>query len=256
MSIYAIGDLHLSFNTDKPMDIFGIAWENYEEKLKENWIKKIEPEDVVILPGDFSWAMKLEDTKKDFEYLNSLPGKKILSKGNHDYWWKTVKSMQEFIKECNFTNIEFLNNNAFIYENNIIIGTRGWAFTESENSIKMYNRETIRLENSIQYAIQLVKNKNSKKEEMSENLDNIKNENFVENYRIICALHYPPITKTMIENNIQSEYINIMKKYNIQTCIYGHLHGKSHNEAVEGIIEGVNLQLVSSDYLKFDPILI
>lgn len=238
MSIYAIGDLHLSYSTNKPMDIFGEEWKNYEERLKENWINKIKQDDLVILPGDFSWAMKLEDTKKDFEYLNSLPGNKILSKGNHDYWWKTIKSMQEFIEKCNFKNIEFLNNNAYIYENNIIIGARGWAFTESENSQKMHNRETLRLENSIQYALNLLNGKN------------------IENYKTICVMHYPPITKQMLEKNIQSEYINIMKKYNIQTCIYGHLHGKSHSEAVEGIIEGVNLQLVSSDYLKFDPILL
>ncbi len=238
MSIYAIGDLHLSFSENKPMDIFGNSWKNYEEKMKQNWIKKVKEDDLVILPGDFSWAMKLEDTKKDFEYLNNLPGKKILSKGNHDYWWKTIKSMKQFVEECNFTNIEFLSNNAFIYENNIIVGTRGWAFTESENSQKMHNRETVRLENSIQCALELAKDKN------------------IEDYRIICAMHYPPTTKQMLEKNIQSKYINIMKKYNIQTCIYGHLHGKSHNEAIEGIIDNVNLRLVSSDYLKFDPILL
>lgn len=146
--------------------------------------------------------------------------------------------MQEFVEKCGFSDIEFMNNNAYIYGNDVIVGTRGWSFTETENSEKMHNREAIRLENSIQYALSLIKSKN------------------VESYRIICAMHYPPITKAMIENNKQSEYINIMKKYNIQTCIYGHLHGKSHTEAVEEIIDGVNLQLVSSDYLKFDPILI
>lgn len=264
MSIYAIGDLHLSFSENKPMDIFGKAWENYEERLRENWSSKIKQDDLVILPGDFSWAMKLEDTEKDFEYLNSLPGKKILSKGNHDYWWKTVKSMQEYIEKCSFTNIEFLNNNAFIYENNIIVGTRGWSFTESENSEKMHNRETLRLENSIQYALALIRAKKGKKEEIKGNSNIIENGNCDDipetidnkNYKIICAMHYPPITKQMLEKDIKSEYISIMKKYNIQTCIYGHLHGKSHDEAVEGIIDGVNLQLVSSDYLKFNPILI
>lgn len=238
MSIYAIGDLHLSYSQNKPMNIFGENWNNHEEKIRENWLKKIKQDDLVILPGDFSWAMQLEETKQDFEYLDSLPGKKILIKGNHDYWWKTVKSMNEFVKKNNFTNIEFLNNNAYLYENIIIVGTRGWSYIENENSEKMHDRETARLENSIKYGLELASNNN------------------IENYRMICAMHYPPITKVMIENSKQSEYINIMKKYNIHTCIYGHLHGKSHEEAVEGIIDGVNLQLVSSDYLQFEPILL
>lgn len=172
--------------------------------------------------------------------------------------------MEEFIEKCKFSNIEFLNNNAYIHENTIIVGTRGWSFTETENSEKMHNRETIRLENSIKYALNLIKSKNveefdnaEKSEYIVEKFDNTKSiEEITKKYKIICAMHYPPITKAMIENNKQSEYINIMKKYNIQTCIYGHLHGKAHNEAVEGIVDGVNLQLVSADYLKFNPLLL
>ena len=112
MSIYVIGDLHLSFSVDKPMDIFGNNWENHAEKIKNNWIEKVKAEDTVIMPGDFSWATYLEETHKDFEYLNSLPGKKILSKGNHDYWWTTVTSMKKFLKEKNFENIEFFDQNS------------------------------------------------------------------------------------------------------------------------------------------------
>ena len=126
MSIYAIGDLHLSFSGEKPMDIFGYNWENHAEKIKENWTSKVNKEDTVILPGDFSWATYLEDTYKDFEFLNSLPGKKILSKGNHDYWWGTLTSMRKFLKENNFQNIDFLFNNSYFVENKIITGTRGW----------------------------------------------------------------------------------------------------------------------------------
>ena len=138
MSIYAIGDLHLSFSGEKPMDIFGYNWENHAEKIKENWTSKVNKEDTVILPGDFSWATYLEDTYKDFEFLNSLPGKKILSKGNHDYWWGTLTSMRKFLKENNFQNIDFLFNNSYFVENKIITGTRGWINSwKSEENFKI-----------------------------------------------------------------------------------------------------------------------
>ena len=232
MAIFAIADLHLSFQTDKPMNIFGEQWNGYEKKIEQNWKSMISSEDLVLLPGDFSWSMYLKDTFKDFEFLNKLPGKKILLKGNHDYWWTTVTSMNEFIKENNFNNINFLFNSAIEYEDKIIVGTRGWSLNDSEDDYeKMLNREAIRLENSI--------------------LDGIKK--YGENKEIICMMHYPPITKTMLESNKHSKYIEIMKKYNIHTCIYGHLHGNSQQEAVEGTYEGVKLKLISSDYLKFVP---
>ena len=232
MAIFAIADLHLSFQTDKPMNIFGEQWNGYEKKIEQNWKSMISSEDLVLLPGDFSWSMYLKDTFKDFEFLNKLPGKKILLKGNHDYWWTTVTSMNEFIKENNFNNINFLFNSAIEYEDKIIVGTRGWSLNDSEDDYeKMLNREAIRLENSI--------------------LDGIKK--YGENKEIICMMHYPPITKTMLESNKHSQYIEIMKKYNIHTCIYGHLHGNSQQEAVEGTYEGVKLKLISSDYLKFVP---
>ncbi len=231
MSIYAIGDLHLSFGTDKPMNIFGENWENYEERIKKYWNETIKEEDAVLLPGDFSWATYLKDTLQDFEYLSKLNGKKILLKGNHDYWWTTLKSMREFLKQNNFSNIDFLFNSSIELEEAIIVGTRGWPFNETDNSEKMLNRETSRLELSIKDAMQ----KNSNK-------------------KIICMMHYPPITKNMIEKNKKSEYLEIMKRNNIKECIYGHLHGKSHEDAVEGNIEGINLKLVSSDYLEFKPI--
>ena len=174
MSIYIIGDLHLSFSTNKPMDIFGDNWEKHEEKIKENWIKKVSPEDTVIIPGDFSWATYLEDTCSDFEYLNSLPGNKILLKGNHDYWWTTVTSMKKFLKENNFENIEFLYNNSFLVENKIIVGTRGWINTnKSQETIKILKRENARLELSIKSGIK----------------------DFGENKEIIVFMHYPPFYK-------------------------------------------------------------
>ena len=154
MSIYVIGDLHLPFGEDKPMDIFGEKWQGYTEKLKEDWNKKVKPEDTVILAGDFSWATYLKDTYKDFEFINNLPGKKILLKGNHDYWWTTVKSMKTYLEENEFENIDFLYNNSFEIEDKIIVGTRGWALLDSENSEKMIKRESARLELSIKDAIQ------------------------------------------------------------------------------------------------------
>ena len=231
MSIYAIGDLHLSFETNKPMNVFGENWDNYEEKLEQSWNEIIKEDDTVLIPGDFSWATYLKDTLQDFQYLDNLTGKKVLLKGNHDYWWTTLKSMREFLNQNNFNNIDFLFNSSYECDEAMIVGTRGWAFNETENSDKMLKREAARLELSIKDAIQ--KNNNKK---------------------IICMMHYPPITKNMIEMKQKSEYLEILKKYDITDCIYGHLHGNSHNEAVEGDIDGINLKLVSSDYLEFKPI--
>lgn len=232
MSLYIIGDLHLPFGIDKPMDIFGEKWEGYTEKLKQDWIKKVKPEDTVILAGDFSWATYLKDTYKDFEYINSLPGRKILLKGNHDYWWTTVKSMKEYLEENEFKNIDFLYNNSFLIEDKAIVGTRGWSFNDTENSEKMMNREAQRLELSIKDAI----------------------EKYGEDKEIIAIMHYPPLAKTKMKNEYtyESKFLDVMKKYNIKKCYYGHLHGNSHKEAVEGNVEGINFNLISGDYLNFE----
>lgn len=230
MSIYVIGDLHLSFSAEKPMDIFGYNWENHAEKIKYNWINKVKEEDTVILPGDFSWATYLVDTYKDFEFLNSLPGKKILSKGNHDYWWTTLTRMRKFLKENNFENIDFLFNNAYLVENKIITGTRGWVNSwKSEENYKILKRENDRLKLSIE--------------------DGIKK--YGTEYQVISFIHYPPFYK---EKDIPEEidFINTLSKYNIKTCYYGHLHGESYKDAIEGNVNGIDYKLVSSDYLKFD----
>ena len=227
MAIYAISDLHLSFNTDKPMNIFG--WENYENIIRENWHKLVKEDDLVILPGDFSWEMKLENTYKDFSFISNLPGRKILLKGNHDYWWTTLKSMRDYLKKMNLNNIDFLYNNSYEYENKIIVGTRGWnLLEESSKDNKIKKREAMRLEISIQ--------------------DGIKK--FGEDKEIIACMHYPPIIKGK-ENN---EFVNILKKYNIKKCIYGHLHGQAHENALEGQIGQINYKLVSCDYTKFNLI--
>lgn len=231
MSIYVIGDLHLSFAVDKPMDIFGNNWENHTEKIKKNWIEKVKPEDTVILPGDFSWATYLEEAKADFEFLNSLPGKKIMSKGNHDYWWSTITKMRQFLKENNFENIDFLYNNSYLVEGKIIVGTRGWITNlKSAENAKILKRENERLRLSIE--------------------DGIKN--FGDNKEIIAFIHYPPFFKEQVPDEFS--FIQTMKKYNIKKCIYGHLHGESHKEAVEGNVDGIEYKLASSDYLNFDLI--
>ncbi len=229
MAIYAIADLHLSFSQDKPMDVFGGNWENHAEKIKENWIKKVKDNDHVILAGDFSWAMHLEDTVADFSFLNELPGYKILLKGNHDYWWTTITSMKKFIAENHFEKIDFLHNNSYCIDDKVIIGTRGWNISDVEEDKKMIKRENERLKISIQDAIK----------------------KYGENKERIVFFHYPPITKNGIQQK-EDEFIKTLKLYNIEECYYGHLHGSSHNEAVIGKIDGINYHLISADYLDFD----
>ncbi len=230
MSIYTIGDLHLSFQEDKPMSIFGENWEGHEEKIKKAWNEKVKSQDLVVMPGDFSWSTYLKDTYKDFLYLNNLPGKKLILKGNHDYWWTTVTSMRNFLKENNFQNIDFIYNNAHEFENVIIAGTRGWGQSEEAQDQKLLKREVARLELSLQKAQEL----NPKQEK-----------------EIVVFLHYPPVISSNLIHNEMSEFIKIMKTYNVKRCYYGHLHSSSIKEAVEGEIYGIDFKLVSADALDF-----
>ena len=225
MAIYAIADLHLSFNTDKPMDIFGLNWENHAEKIKQDWLEKVKEEDTVLIPGDFSWETYLEDTYKDFEFLNSLPGRKILLKGNHDYWWTTLTNIQKYLKENNFNTIDILFNNSYEIEDYVISGTRGWDYTKS-NDRKIIEREIGRLELSLKDA----KSKNKE---------------------IIVCMHYPPISKNYLDNEFERKILYILKEYNVKRCIYGHLHGTSHAGAIIGEVEGIKFDLVSADFLNF-----
>ena len=224
MSIYAISDLHLSYNTDKPMDIFG--WKDYESKIKENWNSKVKENDLVILGGDFSWSMYLEDTYKDFEFIHNLPGKKILIKGNHDYWWGTLTKMKKYINEIGFNDINFLYNNSYEFEGKLICGTRGWNFSDlQEEDEKIYNREIQRLRLSLEDA---VKKYGNEKE-------------------IIVCLHYPPL-----KTNEISDFVRVMEKYNVTKCIYGHLHGPAHKFVIEKSIDNIQYIMTSCDYTNFD----
>ena len=229
MAIYTISDLHLSLNKEKPMDIFGENWTEHSEKIKKDWQKKVKDNDIVLMPGDFSWAMNLKETYDEFKYLEELPGKKILLKGNHDYWWETLTKMRRYLKENNFKTIDFLHNNSYLHENTIIAGTRGWIISDDADDKKIFERELGRLELSIQ--------------------DGIKN--YGEEKEIIVCMHYPPITNKEI-NEQERKLLNILKKYNVKKCIYGHLHGESQKHGLAGYVEGIEFILASADYLNFE----
>lgn len=228
MSIYAISDLHLSFSADKPMNIFGDKWNNYTDRLYENWQKSVQKDDVVIISGDTSWATYLDDCYADFNFINKLNGKKIIIKGNHDYWWTTLNKMNSFINENSFDSISFMQNNTVIHNSCAICGTRGWTIKTpncSELNEKIFEREKRRLILSLEEA----KRYNPKD--------------------IIVALHYPPCEK----ENDNIDFLDIMNQYGVKLCVYGHLHAHSQKRAITGVCEGVELRLVSCDYLEFMP---
>lgn len=224
MALYAIGDLHLCLGAPKPMDVFGGAWIGYMEKLKAG-MSVIQPEDTVVLMGDISWALGLEEAKADFAWINEIPGRKIILKGNHDYWWSTVRKFDAFCKENGFENMEILHNNHLEYDGFAICGTRGWFFEEDrsgEHDEKVFRRELQRLEVSLQSAGDLPK---------------------------MVFLHYPPRYK----GYECSEILELLNKYEVRTCFYGHLHGPSHALAMEGTWDGVTFKLLSADRLNFAP---
>ncbi len=220
--VFVIGDLHLSFGVDKPMEIFGYKWENHIEKLTNNWIEQVKEDDTVILAGDFSWSSNLDDAYKDFEYINNLPGKKILLKGNHDYWWSTLTKMNKYLEEKNFKNIYFLHNNSYEFEDFEIVGTKGWSDQEITGYEKNILREIGRLKTSIE----------------STKTDKPK----------IAVIHHPPFFTGEKE---EYKFTKILEENNVKKCYYGHLHGSSHINAIQGSINGVEYHLISGDYLDF-----
>ncbi len=231
MALYAISDLHLALGVDKPMDIFGVHWTNYMDKLKLHWEETVEEDDTVIIPGDISWATYLEQAVADFKFIDCLPGNKIISKGNHDYWWNTISKLNEFLEKYSLKTINFMHNNSFELEKRIICGTRGWKCPGdtdfSDDDQKIYNRELKRLELSLE---------NGRKANHDK--------------KIIVAMHYPPFNVKMQP----SGFVDIMRNYDVRTCLYGHLHAKSISKAVMGEINGIEYKLVSADYLEFRPI--
>ena len=225
MAIYAISDLHLSRAVPtKSMELFGKDWENYEQKLDENWKRTVKENDTVLIPGDISWSLDLNSAYEDFAYINSLPGKKIIIKGNHDYYFSTLTKVNKFLEDNNFNTIRVLNNNSFLVEDINICGFRGWGNTEDDkvDDHKVYLRELIRLELS---------------------LDSIEESN--KGKDIIVMTHFPPF---------RHEIKEILKKHNVTKCVYGHLHGEGHYMVREGDIDGVEYKMVSGDYTKFNLI--
>lgn len=224
MALYAIGDLHLCLGAPKPMDVFGGNWTGYMDKLKEG-MSQISGADTTILLGDLSWALSLEESAADFAWINDIPGKKIILKGNHDYWWSTAAKFNKFCAEHDFTDMFLLNNNCYEYEDWAICGTRGWFFEEERSGAhdeKVFKRELCRLEASLKAAGEK---------------------------RKMVFLHYPPRYK----GYECREILDLLEKYEVRRCFYGHLHGGSHKLAMEGLWDGVEYRLVSADYLNFNP---
>ncbi len=226
MSLFAIGDLHLSLGGDKPMDVFGGAWSGYVDKLRAGF-RAVSEDDTVVLLGDLSWAMHLEDSKEDFSFIAELPGHKLILKGNHDYWWTTASKMLRFF-EKNGWDIGLLHNNCHFYGNTALCGTRGWFFADTFSDAgdeKVFNRELIRLETSLKAA----------RDGGAE--------------RIFVFLHYPPILK----GRVCEEMTSLIEKYGAERCYYGHLHGGARTRAFEGEHNGVEYRLLSADHLNFVP---
>ena len=227
MSIYAIGDTHLSFSTDKPMDIFG-GWTDYVYRLEKNWRTVVKDEDTVVIPGDISWAMSLEGAEKDFRFLHNLPGKKIILKGNHDYWWTTKRKMDTFLSEKGFDSITILHNNAVRIGDFTVCGSRGW-FYDAQTGLdkKVIAREAARIDRSIEEGKKL-------------------------GGELLVFLHYPPLS----QEQKCDEIMEVLIKHGIKRCFYGHLHGESTLRAVREKVDGVDFSLVSADFLEFCPKLV
>ena len=227
MALYAIGDLHLCLGADKPMDIFGGTWVGYMDKLRQG-LSIIGPEDTTVLLGDLSWSLDLAGAREDFSFINAIPGRKIILKGNHDYWWSTAAKFYRFCQENGFENQFILNNNHYEYADIAICGTRGWFYEEErsgQHDEKVFKRELIRLEASLQSAGEKQK---------------------------IVFLHYPPKSK----GYECPEILALLEKYGVRRCFYGHLHGASHGLAMEGIWNGIDFKMVSADCLDFEPWLV
>ena len=207
------------------MDVF-YGWTDYTQLIRENWTKIITDSDTVVIPGDFSWGINLDETFRDFEFLNSLPGKKLLLRGNHDYWWSSLSKNRKFIIDNGFSDIDFIQNGFVSYNGIALCGTRGWYLENSgKSSQKIADREAIRLGLSLKAA---------------------ENAGFEKK---IVFLHFPPVYC----GQVFEPAISLMNEYGVKQCFYGHLHGRSHKDAVNEKLFGIDFRLVSADYLRFDP---
>jgi hypothetical protein len=227
MALYALGDLHLSLGTDKPMDVFGGAWTGYLDKLNRG-LSILREEDTLVIVGDASWGLGLQDALADFRYISDLPGRKLLVKGNHDYWWSTAAKFRKFCDENELKGLDLLHNNCHLYGEVALCGTRGWFFEEDQQGThneKVFRRELCRLEASLQAAGEREK---------------------------LCFLHYPPIYR----GYRCQEILDLLHKYDVKQCYYGHLHSESHRLAIQGLVEGIEYRMVAADAVDFTPQLV
>ncbi len=230
MSLFVLGDTHLSFGVpNKPMDIFG-GWANYQQLIEQNWCRLLKPEDTIVLAGDISWGMSLEQAKADFAFLHALPGTKIILKGNHDYWWNSMKKMTEFFTANGFDSLHILHNNCYSYEGFGICGTRGWVSVPGETApgdgdAKVLAREEQRLRVSLNAAAS-------------------------QGLKPIAFLHYPPL----YWNNRNEPMLKALHDFGVEDCYYGHLHGTpAHAKAEKNCVDGIRYHLIAGDYLQFIP---
>ena len=232
MALYVIGDTHFSESSDKPMDVFGGVWKDSRKKLIEGFSGTLRQGDKLVLCGDFSWGMTLEETLKDFQLLDSFPGEKLLLKGNHDYWWQTVGKMKSFFDKNQIKSLHFLHNNCIFYNDIALCGTRGWFFDKTNpegEDEKIFQRELIRLEKSLSEA------KKARPEA-----------------EIYCFLHYPPIFSGLE----LKAFTNLLIQYGVTRCFYGHLHGTGLKGAFSGFSNGIEYRVVSADAVGFRPVMI
>lgn len=229
MKVFAISDLHLSLSANKPMDIFGPEWDDYMNRIESNWRERVGEDDLVLMPGDISWATYHDGAVADFLFIEALPGTKIITKGNHDYWWATKSKLNKFKKEHGLNSIIFLQNDACFFNNLVITGSRGWKSPDDEGftseDLKIYKREVERLRLSLKLTGGL-------------------------QGEIITMIHYPPFSS----KGKPTAFTELLQEFGVKICIYGHLHGKSCSNAIEGVYEGIRYNLVSADYLEFMPL--
>lgn len=223
MALYAIGDLHLSLTANKSMEVFGPAWENYVARIEQS-LEVLTEEDTLILAGDTSWGIDLQEAEADFKLLDRFPGKKYLIKGNHDYWWTTASKFRRFCEEKEIRTLDLIHNNCVFYGDYAICGTRGWFLEEDQkpHNAKVLNREVMRLETSLRAAGEKP---------------------------ILCFLHYPPL----YQGYQCPEILEMLEKYQVKTCCYGHLHGPTIRRRIEGERQGIDFSLISADHLGFIP---
>ncbi len=226
MAIYALADLHLSHDRSKPMDVFGDLWENHVQRIEENWRRVVGKEDLVIVAGDISWAMRLPEAVPDLRQLGALPGTKVLIRGNHDYWWSSLAKVRAALPPT----VHAIQNDHYLWEDWVVCGTRGWlcpgeeGFDDAEDK-KIYLREVHRLELSLKSA---VKSPSS---------------------GIIAALHFPPFDR----RGNSSDFTALLHQYGVRYCVFGHIHDEGREYVSRGVIDGIDYRFVAADGVNFTP---